>query len=184
MTDWLKQYKWHAAGGVALVLIISAAFMLLSGKRETSSGLSIPEEASAQTYDKKEEVKREKSAGKEAVIIDLKGAVKNPGVYQMKEGDRVHDVLKKAGGTEKKRIKSKLTLQPFCRTVWWFTFHLRGKRLLILSRKRVQGQMALPSISSISIRLPLRSFRRFPASALQKRKRLSNTARRTDRFTR
>ena len=57
MTDWLKQYKWHAAGGVALVLIISAAFMLLSGKRETSSGFSIPEEASAQTFDKKEEVK-------------------------------------------------------------------------------------------------------------------------------
>ncbi|WP_330937856.1 helix-hairpin-helix domain-containing protein [Bacillus licheniformis] len=110
MTDWLKQYKWHAAGGVALVLIISAAFMLLSGKRETSSGLSIPEEASAQTYDKKEEVKREKSAGKEAVIINLKGAVKNPGVYQMKEGDRVHDVLKKAGGTEKKADQKQINL--------------------------------------------------------------------------
>lgn len=64
MTDWLKQYKWHAAGGVALVLIISAAFMLLSGKRETSSGFSIPEEASAQTFDKKEEVKRKKTRGK------------------------------------------------------------------------------------------------------------------------
>ena len=65
MTDWLKQYKWHAAGGVALVLIISAAFMLLSGKRETSSGLSIPEEASAQTFDKREEGKRRKNAGEE-----------------------------------------------------------------------------------------------------------------------
>lgn len=64
LTDWLKQYKWHAAGGVALVLIISAAFMLLSGKRETSSDISIPEEASAQTFDKKEEVKLKKTRGK------------------------------------------------------------------------------------------------------------------------
>ncbi|MEC1506863.1 helix-hairpin-helix domain-containing protein [Bacillus haynesii] len=110
MTDWLKQYKWHAAGGVALVLIISAAFMLLSGKRETSSGLSFPEEASAQTFDKKEEAKREKNAGKEEVIIDLKGAVKNPGVYQMKEGDRVHDALKKAGGTVKKADQKQINL--------------------------------------------------------------------------
>ncbi|MFC8148995.1 helix-hairpin-helix domain-containing protein [Bacillus paralicheniformis] len=115
MTDWLKQYKWHAAGSVALVLIISAAFMLLSGKRETSSGLSIPEEASAQTFDKKEEVKREKNAGREEVIIDLKGAVKNPGVYQMKEGDRVHDALKKAGGTEKKADEKQINLAAVLR---------------------------------------------------------------------
>jgi len=110
LTDWLKQYKWHAAGGVALVLIISAAFMLLSGKRDTSSGLSIPEEASVQTFDKKEETKREKNAGEEAVIIDLKGAVKNPGVYQMKVGDRVHDALKKAGGTVKKADQKQINL--------------------------------------------------------------------------
>ena len=32
------------------------------------------------------------------VYIDIEGAVINPGVYEMKEGDRVIDVLKMAGG--------------------------------------------------------------------------------------
>ncbi|MDI5789602.1 hypothetical protein PO124_17650 [Bacillus licheniformis] len=105
MTDWLKQYKWHAAGGVTLVLIISAAFMLLSGKRETSSGLSIPEEASAQTYDKKEEVKREK-ARERGGYHRFERRCENPGVYQMKEGDRVHDVLKKQAAPRKSGSKA------------------------------------------------------------------------------
>lgn len=32
------------------------------------------------------------------VIIDLKGAVINPGVYEMNDGERVHQLIKKAGG--------------------------------------------------------------------------------------
>ena len=31
-------------------------------------------------------------------LVDIKGAVKNPGVYQISKGERVIDVLKKAGG--------------------------------------------------------------------------------------
>lgn len=32
------------------------------------------------------------------IMVDVKGAVKRPGVYEMKSGDRVIDVLEKAGG--------------------------------------------------------------------------------------
>ncbi|KIL46063.1 helix-hairpin-helix domain-containing protein [Jeotgalibacillus campisalis] len=33
-----------------------------------------------------------------SLVVDVKGAVHSPGVYEMKEGDRVTDVLKLAGG--------------------------------------------------------------------------------------
>ena len=32
------------------------------------------------------------------LIVDLKGEIKNPGVYEIIEGSRVNDVIKKAGG--------------------------------------------------------------------------------------
>lgn len=35
---------------------------------------------------------------KKTLIVDLEGAVENPGVYEMEEGQRVNDLLIKAGG--------------------------------------------------------------------------------------
>ena len=46
----------------------------------------------------------------EQIYVDLKGSVNHPGVYQMKKGDRVVDVLQKAGGLTKKADKSKVNL--------------------------------------------------------------------------
>lgn len=42
----------------------------------------------------------------EVIKVDVKGAVKNPGVFQMNEGDRVEDAIAKAGGvTEKANLR-------------------------------------------------------------------------------
>ncbi len=38
------------------------------------------------------------SASGEKLVVDIQGAVKNPGVYELSKGDRVSDALKKAGG--------------------------------------------------------------------------------------
>ena len=34
----------------------------------------------------------------ENLVVDVKGAIKSPGVYEMKLGDRVIDVIEQAGG--------------------------------------------------------------------------------------
>ncbi|MFT7821010.1 helix-hairpin-helix domain-containing protein [Bacillus siamensis] len=36
------------------------------------------------------------------IMIDMKGAVRNPGVYEMKAGDRVTQAIEKAGGLQEK----------------------------------------------------------------------------------
>lgn len=54
------------------------------------------------TQETKEEIIIEKDENnsilREKLIVDIQGAVKNPGVYELSKGDRVRDALKKAGG--------------------------------------------------------------------------------------
>lgn len=101
----------------------------------------------------------------------MKGAVKNPGVYQMKEGDRVHDALKKAGGTEKKADQKQINLAAVLRDGMVLYIPFEGEEAAGSLSEADSRADAAQVISSISIRLPLRSFRRFPGSVLQKRKR-------------
>ncbi len=55
--------------------------------------------------------KTEVSTTQETVIfVDVKGAVKNPGVYQMKVGDRVKDALEAAGGLTAEADSQKVNL--------------------------------------------------------------------------
>ena len=55
--------------------------------------------------------KTEVSTTKETVIfVDIKGAVQNPGVYQMKVGDRVKDALDAAGGLTAEADSQKVNL--------------------------------------------------------------------------
>lgn len=55
--------------------------------------------------------KTEESTTQEAVIfVDIKGAVQNPGVYQMKVGDRVKDALEAAGGLTEEADSEKVNL--------------------------------------------------------------------------
>ena len=55
--------------------------------------------------------KTEESTTLEAVIfVDIKGAVKKPGVYQMKVGDRVKDALDAAGGLTAEADSQKVNL--------------------------------------------------------------------------
>ena len=55
--------------------------------------------------------KTEESTTQETVIfVDVKGAVKNPGVYQMKIGDRVKDALEAAGGLTEEADSQKVNL--------------------------------------------------------------------------
>lgn len=46
----------------------------------------------------------------EAILVDVKGAIKNPGVYKMEQHDRVLDVVDKAGGFTKHADEAMINL--------------------------------------------------------------------------
>ncbi|MGD7044041.1 helix-hairpin-helix domain-containing protein [Jeotgalibacillus proteolyticus] len=95
-----------------LILIpVSLIILILVNPLDFSSNNSVPSPLSANadaqpTIVKEEAVPAAEPSLTMTMIVDVKGAVHSPGVYEVKEGDRVTDALKLAGGeTEEADMK-------------------------------------------------------------------------------
>lgn len=100
--SWSLSVKAAVIGGILLILVGVGG--LFSKKEE-----SVEETTVVETTVLAE--KTEVSTTQETVIfVDIKGAVKNPGVYQMKVGDRVKDALDAAGGLTEEADSQKVNL--------------------------------------------------------------------------
>ena len=108
-----KAKKYKIALGLGLLGVIAAGFILLQGRdqgetdvqqltEQTSSSSSYMNEKS----NKSNEISQTETED-QLVTVDVKGAVKKPGVYQLQSNSRVHDALEKAGGlTDEADLKS------------------------------------------------------------------------------
>ena len=100
--SWSFTVKGAVIGGVLLLLVGIGG--LFSKKEAAVEELAVVETTALAE-------KTEVSTTQEAVIfVDIKGAVKNPGVYQMKSGDRVKDALEAAGGLTDEADSQKVNL--------------------------------------------------------------------------
>ena len=100
--SWSLSAKAAVIGGILLILVGVGG--LFSKKEE-----SVEETEVVVTTVLVE--KTEVSTTQETVIfVDIKGAVKNPGVYQMKVGDRVKDAIDAAGGLTEEADSQKVNL--------------------------------------------------------------------------
>lgn len=100
--SWSLLVKGAVIGGVLLLLVGVGG--LFSKKEEAVEDVTVVETTALAE-------KTEVSTTQEAVIfVDIKGAVKNPGVYQMKAGDRVKDALDAAGGLTGEADSQKVNL--------------------------------------------------------------------------
>ena len=108
-----KAKQYQIALGLGLLGAIAAGFILLQGRdqggtdvqqltEQTSSSSSYMNEKS----NKSNEISQTETED-QLVTVDVKGAVKKPGVYQLQSNSRVHDALEKAGGlTDEADLKS------------------------------------------------------------------------------
>ena len=100
--SWSLTVKGAVIGGVLLLLVGVGG--LFSKKEETVEDVTVVETTVLAE-------KTEVSTTQEVVIfVDIKGAVKTPGVYQMKSGDRVKDALDAAGGLTDEADSQKVNL--------------------------------------------------------------------------
>ena len=107
--EWKE--KWEAWSLLAKAAVIGGILLILVGV----GGLFSKKEESVEETTVVETTvlaeKTEASTTQETVIfVDIKGAVKNPGVYQMKVGDRVKDALDAAGGLTAEADSQKVNL--------------------------------------------------------------------------
>lgn len=105
MIEKIKEYKLFLAiaaiglllGGYFLFHRPNSSASTVPDLYPTSSSTASPEKASA-SRSKEEKPAPSMNEEPEIITVDVKGAVKQPGVYELRVGSRVHDAIYKAGG--------------------------------------------------------------------------------------
>lgn len=98
---WRKMKTWQLVVGVCgIVLLGIAVFLLVTQQEKEDKELLIETSSTTEvTVDTKKDQDQANDESKSAKIyVDISGAVKQPGVYQLSEGARLFDLLKQAGG--------------------------------------------------------------------------------------
>ncbi|WP_338451551.1 helix-hairpin-helix domain-containing protein [Niallia oryzisoli] len=102
MKDWLKENKMYLLIVMLVVITVGIYFIFPSEKEQSENGLndgwmqSKNDDLSEEKGNDSE--KGETKVEQEKILIDVKGAVTSPGVYEAYSGDRVQDVINQAGG--------------------------------------------------------------------------------------
>lgn len=102
LVEWIKEHKLYLFIGVLLLLVFSYVYFTYS--------MPVEEELQEdwlllnQVENEKEgDLESSSSEPEEPMImmVDIKGEVLNPGVYEVREGDRIINLIEKAGGLTK-----------------------------------------------------------------------------------
>ena len=101
MLEIIKDYRKYIISIIfILVLLIGGGFVFVKSNHKNSSDIteSVVEKIATQESKEIDEVKdiQKEENVKKYVTVDIKGAVKKPGVYTLEEGSIVNDVIKLA----------------------------------------------------------------------------------------
>ncbi|GAA4705946.1 ComEA family DNA-binding protein [Brevibacillus fulvus] len=104
---WERYQRWIIAGGIVLLCLLS----LWLYSRDAKEGGLLPLHAHALTLAEQPAAKTGQPVGngpadseqsnrqaEQLIVVDVKGSVKQPGVYQLQEGQRISDAIARAGG--------------------------------------------------------------------------------------
>jgi competence protein ComEA len=99
MLEWIKR-RPLAGIGAALILILLFYFFLQgdSGNGDPLDSLQMEEELEPLPGLGEDEEEEEEESAPPVIKVDVKGNVKKPGLYEAAEGERVADLIQKAGG--------------------------------------------------------------------------------------
>ncbi|KXZ18434.1 competence protein ComE [Bacillus nakamurai] len=104
VSEWMRRHMKILAACSAVLLIIVCFLIFRPEKEEPVKQPSVFEETASAS------AQRKKDPEAETIMIDIKGAVRKPGVYEMKQGDRVTQAIEKAGGMNEKADEKNINL--------------------------------------------------------------------------
>lgn len=113
MKEWFRMYKYYVIG-MFLLLIVLGYYFFAPTPSENLQIAKTPQfenENSTVTTDQSKETVKEESP--QQIMIDMKGAIQQPGVYKAKEGERVIDLIERAGGFTEMADQSKVNLAMY-----------------------------------------------------------------------
>jgi competence protein ComEA len=102
MIEWLKERKLYLLVGIVLVLFFSYAYFSNSMPKEEvlSEESWLQEEDISGNRTSSEATVEEEPEAPVIMMADIKGAVKKPGVYEVNSGERIVNLIEKAGGLQ------------------------------------------------------------------------------------
>ncbi|CQR24811.1 competence protein ComEA [Streptococcus varani] len=105
-----KKNKLTIAGLCILVLAVGAFFVLQKAPEETSS--DFPGLEKLEVVEESQEKLPSQDSDQEIsdILVDVKGAVKKEGLYQLSKTARVHDAIQAAGGFSEQADKKSVNL--------------------------------------------------------------------------
>lgn len=101
LIEKIKEYKIIVICA-SLGLVLGGFFLLKPATQTPSKETNLQAEVTTVTKDstdeKKEKNQKEEVVEKDLITVDVKGAVKAPGIYDLPVGSRINDAVQKAGG--------------------------------------------------------------------------------------
>lgn len=113
MPSFLIPYKKYI--GISLILIISLIIAIIAFTRQNAPPSNVPLPAVEVATNPQQQETAKLPPKKETklttvVIVDVKGAVKHPGVYQFQQESRVEQAIEQAGGFTKSADQKQINL--------------------------------------------------------------------------
>ena len=107
----IKEYKIIVIC-TGLGLFIGGFFLLKPAPQTPVKETNLQAEVAAVSKDSvsENEVKKEEPVEQDLITVDVKGAVKSPGIYDLPVGSRVNDAVQKAGGLTEQADSKALNL--------------------------------------------------------------------------
>ncbi|MGT2911198.1 helix-hairpin-helix domain-containing protein [Streptococcus cameli] len=140
---WIQQYRLLVVGVVVASLFVG---MILSWQEKPEAAVAdFPETKLVSSMSEEEapaiETKAQ-STSEKAILVDVKGAVQKPGLYELKADERVYHAIQAAGGfTEKAEQKSVNLAQKLTDEAVVYVAH-QGEEINVVTPQSAAGQMA------------------------------------------
>ncbi|MGX9291359.1 helix-hairpin-helix domain-containing protein [Bacillus sp. A015] len=91
----LKKYSLYIAAGIMIVITISFSFLAGKGENRSEPSVLKKNKESPVTLEEKQESEASEPS---SIVVEVKGAVRKPGVYTFRSESRVEEAIKRAGG--------------------------------------------------------------------------------------
>ncbi|MBH0168685.1 ComEA family DNA-binding protein [Fictibacillus sp. 18YEL24] len=102
MEKYKQHMSWFIGGGIFLILVIIVSLMnYFQSEPNMPTTSQIPKQIEPKTpipTDKPKRNSKDINEEKNEIMVDVQGSVTRPGVYELKEGDRVLHAIRMAGG--------------------------------------------------------------------------------------
>jgi competence protein ComEA len=126
LKDWINEYKLYII--IAAIIAVAAIYYFFEESKSVGSNVEnfVPAEVMEENGVQKTQNQTEEAA---IIIVDVKGQVKMPGVYSSNQGERVIDVIQRAGGLTENADESKVN----------FAEHVQDAMVIYIPAKGEEG---------------------------------------------